>query len=83
MPTIKAPMMRATRSPAGARRSALMAAVATAIARRSIMPKTSRTVIAPAQQALQRRPRRNPVSQAPRASAGRRPGPGARRQQAS
>jgi hypothetical protein len=39
-PTTTAPMARATRSPAGARRSTVMAAATTAIARRFITPTT-------------------------------------------
>ena len=48
--TTTAPMARATRSPAGARRSTVMAAVTTAIARRSMTPMTRRIAIRPAQQ---------------------------------
>ena len=49
-PTTTAPMARATRSPAGARRSTVMAAATTAIARRSMTPMTRRITIRPAQQ---------------------------------
>ena len=49
-PTRTAPMARATRSPAGARRSTVMAAATTAIARRSMTPMTRRIAIGPAQQ---------------------------------
>ena len=49
-PTTTAPMARATRSPAGARRSTVMAAVTMAIARRSMTPMTSRIAVRPAQQ---------------------------------
>jgi hypothetical protein len=49
-PTTTAPMARATRSPAGARRSTVMAAVTTAIARRSMTPITRRIAVRPAQQ---------------------------------
>ena len=49
-PMATTPMARATRSPAGARRSAVMAAVTTAIARRSMTPTTSRIAVRPAQQ---------------------------------
>jgi hypothetical protein len=48
--TATTPMTRATRSPAGARRSAVMAAVTNAIARRSMTPMTRRIAIRPAQQ---------------------------------
>ncbi len=82
-PTTAAPMARATRSPAGARRSTVMAAPTTAIARRSMIPMTRRIIIRPAQQWLQWRPRRRPCRQAVRASAGNlQPRPGASRQQA-
>jgi penicillin-binding protein 1A len=82
-PTTTAPMARATRSPAGARRSTVMAAATTAIARRSITPTTRRIAIRPAQQWLQWSPRRRPCRQAVPASAGSvRPRPGASRQQA-
>jgi hypothetical protein len=47
-PMTTAPMARATRSPAGARRSTVMAAVTTAIARRSMIPKTKRIAVRPA-----------------------------------
>jgi hypothetical protein len=49
-PTTTAPMARATRSPAGARRSTVMAAVTTAIACRSMTPMTRRIAVRPAQQ---------------------------------
>jgi hypothetical protein len=49
-PTMTAPMARATRSPAGARRSAVMAAVTAAITRRSMIPVTRRITVRPAQQ---------------------------------
>jgi hypothetical protein len=49
-PTTRAPIARATRSPAGARRSTVMAAVTTAIARRSMTPMTRRIAVRPAQQ---------------------------------
>jgi hypothetical protein len=49
-PPTTAPMARATRSPAGARRSTVMAAATTAIARRSMTPMTRRIAIGPAQQ---------------------------------
>jgi len=82
-PTTMAPVARATRSPAGARRSTVMAAATTAIARRSMTPMTRRIAIRPAQQWLQWRPRRRPCRQAAPASAGSvRPRPGASRQQA-
>jgi len=48
--TTTAPVARATRSPAGARRSTVMAAVTTAIARRSMTPMTRRIAVRPAQQ---------------------------------
>jgi len=44
-PTATAPVARATRSPAGARRSTVMAAVTTAIARRSVTPMTRRIAV--------------------------------------
>jgi hypothetical protein len=82
-PTTTAPMARATRSPAGARRSTVMAAATTAIARRSMTPMTSRIAIRPAQQWLQWRPRRRPCRQAvPAAGGSVRPRPGASRQRA-
>ncbi len=62
-------MARATRSPAGARRSTVMAAPTTAIARRSMTPMTRRTTIRPAQQWLHWRPRRRPCRQAVATSA--------------
>ena len=49
-PTTTAPTARATRSPAGARRSPVMAAVTTAIARRSMTPRPKRIAVRPAQQ---------------------------------
>jgi hypothetical protein len=49
-PRARAPVARATRSPAGARRSTVMAAMTTAIARRSITPMTRRIAVGPAQQ---------------------------------
>src|SRR5262249_29294593 len=49
-PTMTAPIARATRSPAGARRSTVMAVVTRAIARRSMTPMTSRIAVRPAQQ---------------------------------
>jgi hypothetical protein len=49
-PMMTAPIARATRSPAGARRSMVMAAVMTAIARRSITPTIRRTAVRLAQQ---------------------------------
>ncbi len=77
-PTTTAPMARAMRSPAGARRSTVMAAATTAIARRSMTPMTRRSAIRPAQQWLQWRPRRRPCRQAVPASAcSVRPRPGA------
>src|SRR5216683_2261196 len=82
-PTTTAPMARATRSPAGARRSTVIAAATTAIARRSMTPMTRRIAMRPTQQWLQWRPRRRPCRQAVPASAGSaRPRPGASRQQA-
>ena len=62
--TVTAPTARATRSPAGARRSTVMAAATTAIARRSTTPMTRRIAIRPAQHWLQWRPRRRPCRQA-------------------
>ena len=56
----RAPMARAMRSPAGARRSTVMVAATTAIARRSMTPMTRRIAIRPAQQWLQWSPRRRP-----------------------
>jgi hypothetical protein len=50
----------ATRSPAGVRRSAVMAAVTTAIPRRSMIPITRRIAVRPAQQVPQWRSRRRP-----------------------
>src|SRR5713101_4042159 len=82
-PTTTAPMARATRSPAGARRSTVMPAATTAMARRSMTPMTRRIAIRPAQQWLQWSPRRRPCRQAVPASAGSvRPRPGAALQQA-
>jgi hypothetical protein len=82
-PTTTAPMARATRSPAGARRSTVIAAATTAIARRSMTPITRRIAIRPALQWLQWRPRRRPCPQAVPAPAGNvRPRPSASRQQA-
>src|SRR5436309_15221820 len=79
----RAPMARAMRSPAGARRSTVMVAATTAIARRFMTPMTRRIAIRPAQQWLQWSPRRRPCRQAVPASAGSvRPRPGASRQQA-
>jgi hypothetical protein len=49
-PTTTAPMARAMCSPAGARRSTVMAAVTTAIARRSMTPMMRRIAVRPAQQ---------------------------------
>jgi hypothetical protein len=49
-PMAAAPMARATRSPAGARRSMVMAAVTAAITRRSMTPTTRRIAVRPAQQ---------------------------------
>jgi hypothetical protein len=49
-PTMTIPRARATRSPAGARRSIVIAAVAAAIARRSMTPMTRRIAVNPAQQ---------------------------------
>jgi hypothetical protein len=49
-PTMTAPMVRATRAPAGARRSTVMAAVTTAITRRSMTPMTRRITVRSAQQ---------------------------------
>ena len=49
-PTTMAPVARATSSPAGARRSMVMAAATTAMARRSMTPMTRRIAISPAQQ---------------------------------
>jgi hypothetical protein len=49
-PTTTAPMARAKSSPTGARRSTVMAAVTTAIARRSMTPMTRRIAVRPAQQ---------------------------------
>jgi hypothetical protein len=48
-----APIARATRPPAGARRSAVIAAVTATIARRSITPMTSRIAVRLAQQPVQ------------------------------
>jgi hypothetical protein len=72
------------RSPAGARRSRVMAAATTAIARSSITPMTRRIAVRPTQHWLQWRPRRSrPCRQAVPASAGNvRPRPGASRQKA-
>ena len=76
-PTTTTPMARATRSPAGARRSTVMAAPTTTIARRSMTPMTRRIAIRPAQQWMQWSPRRRPCRQAVPASAGSvRPRPG-------
>jgi hypothetical protein len=66
--TTTAPMARATRSPAGARRSTVMAAVTSAITPRSMTPMTRRIAIRPAQQRLQWRPRRRPCRHAAPAS---------------
>ena len=66
-------MARAMRSPAGARRSAVMAAVTTAIARRSMTPITRRIRIRFPQDALQWNPSRRPCRQAVRGSAALRP----------
>ena len=49
VPTTPAPMARATRSPAGARRSAVMAADTMAMARRSMTPITRRSAVRAAQ----------------------------------
>lgn len=49
-PMATAPVARATRPPAGARRSAVMAAATTAITRRSMTPMTRRIAVRPAQQ---------------------------------
>jgi len=51
--TTIAPIARATRSPFGATRSAVIAAVTAAIARRSIMPTARRAAVKPAQQQAQ------------------------------
>lgn len=48
-PTTTNPMARATRSPFGASRSAVIAAVTRAIARRSMTPVTRRIAVKPAQ----------------------------------
>ena len=61
-PTKRAPLARAKRLPAGARRSTVMAAVMTAITRRSITPMTRRIAIRPAQQEQQWKPRRTRVA---------------------
>src|SRR5262245_13956698 len=63
-------MARATRSPAGARRSAVIAAVTAAIARRSMTSITSRIAMRPAQERPQSSPRRTPCRHAVAASAG-------------
>jgi hypothetical protein len=63
-PTTTAPMARATRSPAGARCSTVMATATTAITRRSMTPRPKRIAIRPAQQKLQWRPRLRPYRQA-------------------
>src|SRR5215207_3202573 len=77
------PIARATRSPAGARRSIVIATVTTAMARRSITPMTSRLAVSPALQQMQSRPRRRPYRHAAPASADNiRPGAGASRQHA-
>ena len=65
-----APMPRATRSPPGARRSAVMAAVTTVIAVRFITPITSRIAVRPAEEQLQCTPKRRPCRQAAMAFAG-------------
>lgn len=49
-PMTTAPMTRATRSPSGARRSTVMAAVTTAIPRRFMNPNTRRIAIRPEEQ---------------------------------
>ena len=67
--TATAPTPRATCSPASARRSAVMAAVTTASARKSMIPMTSRIVVHPAQQPVQWRPGRKPCRQSVAASA--------------
>ena len=80
-PTTTAPVARATRSPAGARRSTVMAAATTAIARRSVTPMTRSIAMRPTQHWAQWRPRRRPCRQAVPASAGSvRPRPDASRQ---
>jgi hypothetical protein len=50
VPRTMAPMARATRSPAGARRSTVMAAVTTPITRKSMTPMARRIAVRPAQQ---------------------------------
>src|SRR5215472_760449 len=70
VPVMPTPTTRATRSPAGARRSRVMAAVTTAITLRSITPATSRIAVRLAQLVPQCSPKRTPCLQAVRASAG-------------
>src|SRR5437667_10056190 len=82
-PRATAPVARATRSPDGARRSTVMAAAMTAVARRSMTPMTRRIAIRPTQHWLQWRPRRRPCRQAvPTSADSVGPGAGASRQQA-
>ena len=69
-PTTTIPMARATRSPFGASRSAVIAAVTRAITRRSMTPMTRRIAVKAAQPQVQWRPRRSPCRQAVAASAG-------------
>lgn len=80
-PMATTPTTCAARSLAGTRRSAVMAAATTAMARRSMTPMTRRIAIRPKQQRPQWRPRLRPCRHAVPASAGnKRPRPGACRQ---
>jgi hypothetical protein len=67
---IATPVARATRSPAGARRSAVIAAVTKAIVRKSITPTTRRIAVRLAQLRLQWSPRSIPCRKAVPAQAG-------------
>src|SRR6266480_4700258 len=79
-PRATAAVARATRSPAGARRSTVMAAATTAIARTFMTPMTRRMAIRPTQHWLQWRPRLRPCRQAVPASAGTPSRPASRQQ---
>lgn len=60
------PLARATRRPAGARRSAEMAEVTAAITQGSIIPSASIAAVGPAQLQTQWSPRRRPDLAVPR-----------------
>lgn len=66
-PTSPTPTTFAIRSPAGARRSRLIAAAATSIAGPFISPEARSTSVTPAQQRMQCRPARSPSRQAGKA----------------